>query len=84
MRRITVSLPDALGQALHREADRRHVSVSEVTRAALAQYLGLAESMSRELPVAAVGRSGRHSTARDMEQLLEREWDDVLGHSQSV
>jgi hypothetical protein len=25
---------------------------------------------------AAVGRSGHHTTARDMEELLAREWDD--------
>jgi hypothetical protein len=29
----------------------------------------------RELPFAAVGRSGKHTTGRGMEQLLEDAWD---------
>ena len=80
MRRTTVSLPDELAQALDREARRRHASASEVTRTALAQHLGLAQSEPRELAVADLGRSGHHSTARDMERLLELEWDDVPRH----
>jgi Arc/MetJ-type ribon-helix-helix transcriptional regulator len=79
MRRTTVSLPDDLAQALDREARRRHASASEVTRAALAEHLGLVQSEPRELAFADLGRSGRRSTARDMERLLEQEWDDVSG-----
>jgi Arc/MetJ-type ribon-helix-helix transcriptional regulator len=79
MRRTTVSLPDDLAQALDREARRRHASVSEVTRTALAEHLGLVSSEPRELAFADLGRSGHHSTARDMERLLEQEWDDVTG-----
>ncbi|HXN39591.1 MAG TPA: CopG family transcriptional regulator [Solirubrobacteraceae bacterium] len=79
MKRTTVSLPDDLAQALDREAQIRHSSVSEVTRTALAQHLGLAQGEPRELDFAAVGHSGHHNTARDMEQLLEQEWDDVPG-----
>jgi metal-responsive CopG/Arc/MetJ family transcriptional regulator len=81
MRRTTVSLPDDLAQALNREAQRRHSSASEVTRDALAQHLGLVQDEPRELAFADLGRSGHHSTARDMEQLLEQEWDDVPGRS---
>ena len=80
MRRTTVSLPDELAQALDREARRRHASASEVTRTALAQHLGLAQSEPRELAFADLGRSGHHSTARDMERLLELEGDDVPRH----
>jgi Arc/MetJ-type ribon-helix-helix transcriptional regulator len=80
MRRTTISLPDDLAQALDREAHRRHTSASEVTRTALTQHLGLAQSEPRELAFADLGRSGHRSTARDMEQLLEREWDDVPRH----
>jgi len=76
MKRTTISLPDDLAQALGREARRRHASASEVTRAALQEHLGMAPGRPRSLPFAAVGRSGQHSTARDMEQLLEREWDE--------
>jgi metal-responsive CopG/Arc/MetJ family transcriptional regulator len=46
MQRTTVSLPDDLAQALDREARRRHTSASEVTRAALAQHLGLAQVLA--------------------------------------
>jgi predicted transcriptional regulator len=80
MRRTTVSLPDDLAQALDREARRRHASVSEVTRTALAQHLGPVQSESRELAFADLGHSGHRPTARDMERLLEQEWDDIPGH----
>jgi Arc/MetJ-type ribon-helix-helix transcriptional regulator len=76
MKRTTVSLPDDLALALAREARRRNQSASEITRDALAAHLGLAAGKPREVPFAAVGRSGHHSTARDMEELLAREWDD--------
>ncbi|HYM44758.1 MAG TPA: CopG family transcriptional regulator [Solirubrobacteraceae bacterium] len=79
MKRTTVSLPDDLAQALDRESRRRHASVSEVTREALAQHLGLASGGPRELPFAALGHSGHRTTARDMEQLLEQEWNDDPG-----
>jgi Arc/MetJ-type ribon-helix-helix transcriptional regulator len=81
MKRTTISLSDDLAQALSREAQRRHASASEVTRTALAQYLGLAEGEPRELPFADLGGSGHRSTARDMERLLEQEWNDVSGRS---
>jgi predicted transcriptional regulator len=79
MKRTTVALPDDLAQALDREARRRHTSASEVTRSALAQHLGLVENQPRELAFADLGRSGHRTTARDMEQLLEQEWNDVPG-----
>ena len=79
MKRTTISLPDDLAQALNREAQRQRVAVSEVARVALANHLGLSGSAPRELRFAALGRSGRHTTARDMEQLLEREWDELAG-----
>jgi predicted transcriptional regulator len=79
MKRTTVTLPDDLAQALDREAQRRRSSASEVTRSALAQHLGLTQSQPRELAFADLGHSGHRTTARDMEQLLEQEWDDVSG-----
>jgi Arc/MetJ-type ribon-helix-helix transcriptional regulator len=81
MKRTTISLPDELAQALDREARRSHTSASEVTRTALAKHLGLVPGKDRELPFAGLGRSGHRTTARDMEQLLEQEWDDVTGRS---
>lgn len=80
MKRTTVSLPDDLARALDREARRQHSSASEVTRTALAQHLGLVQSGLRELAFADLGRSGHRTTARDMEELLEQEWNDVPGH----
>jgi Arc/MetJ-type ribon-helix-helix transcriptional regulator len=76
MKRTTVSLPDDLAAALAREARRRNQSASEITRDALAQHLGMAAGERRDVPFAAVGRSGHRHTARDMEELLAREWDD--------
>jgi Arc/MetJ-type ribon-helix-helix transcriptional regulator len=76
MKRTTVSLPDDLAATLAREAHRRNVSASEITRDALAQHLGLAGDRPRDLPFAAVGRSGQLNTARDMEELIAREWDE--------
>jgi predicted transcriptional regulator len=75
MKRTTVSLPDDLAGALKREARRRHLSASALTREALERHLGLAAETSRKLPFAALGRSGHRTTARDMEELLVREWD---------
>jgi len=81
MKRTTISLPDELAQALEREARRSHTSASEVTRSALSKHLGLVPGETRALPFAELGRSGHRTTARDMEQLLEQEWDDVTGRS---
>jgi Ribbon-helix-helix protein, copG family len=79
MKRTTITLPDELAQALAREARRRAVPVSRVARDALAKELGFASHGPRELPFAALGASGHRSTARDMEQLLEQEWNDAPG-----
>ena len=76
MRRTTISLPDELADALEREARRRSLPASAIARDALSDYLGIGRAgEQRELPFAAVGRSGQNSTARDMEELLEREWN---------
>jgi predicted transcriptional regulator len=76
MRRTTISLPDDLAEALDREARRRSVPVSAVARDALADHLGFGTAEDhRELPFAAVGRSGKRTTARNMEKLIEQEWD---------
>lgn len=76
MKRTTISLPDDLAQSLQREARRRDISTSELTRQALRQHLGLTPGHARALPFAAIGRSGHTNTAREMEALLEHEWDE--------
>lgn len=77
MKRTTVSLPDDVAGALGREARRRNVSASEIAREALAKHLGLVPGERRDVPFAALGHSGHRTTARDMEELLAREWDDA-------
>jgi predicted transcriptional regulator len=77
MKRTTISLPDDLAVALEREARRRALPVSAVARDALARYLGFGEASDRKkLPFAAIGGSGRNTTARDMEELLHAEWNE--------
>lgn len=75
MKRTTISLPDDLADALGREARRRERSASEIARQALSTHLGLTGTARRELPFAGVGRSGGGTTARELEDQLEREWD---------
>lgn len=73
MKRTTISLPDELAGAMTREARRRHLPVSQIAREALEARYGLTEGR-RTIPFAAIGRSGQHTTARDAEAILAREW----------
>jgi Arc/MetJ-type ribon-helix-helix transcriptional regulator len=73
MRRTTISLPDDLAEILEREAQRRHLSVSEVVRAALLEHLAISSGKKR-LAFVGIGKSGTKHTARDAEQILEKEW----------
>jgi predicted transcriptional regulator len=75
MKRTTISLPDDLAAALEREAGRRRVPVSQVAREAIEDRLGRGAGGKRQLPFVALGRSGHRSTARDLEAILEAEWD---------
>lgn len=82
MKRTTISLPEDLADALEREARRRSVPASAIARDALADYLGVGDASDRrQLPFAAVGRSGHRTTARDMEELLAVEWNERAGRS---
>ncbi|MBI4305394.1 MAG: CopG family transcriptional regulator [Chloroflexi bacterium] len=74
MKRTTISLPDNLAAALDREARRRGVPVSQVAREAIEARLGQTAGRPRKLPFAALGRSGHHSTARNLEKILQAEW----------
>ena len=73
MTRTTFSLPDDLATLLAREARRRETSVSDIVRRAVESFIGTS-SGRRELPFAALGRSGRRHTARDAEKILTAEW----------
>ena len=74
MKRTTLMLPDDLALAIEREARRRSCSVAKVTREALQERFGSAPEGSRPVPFADLGRSDHRHTARDMENLLDREW----------
>jgi hypothetical protein len=75
MKRTTISLPDDLAAVVARVADRRGTSVSQLTREALEEHLGLTATAPRALPFASLGGSGVRTTARDVEEILAREWD---------
>ncbi|HZI91396.1 MAG TPA: CopG family transcriptional regulator [Thermoleophilaceae bacterium] len=79
MKRTSLSLDDDTALALEREARRRGTSVSQVARDALAEQFGLTGGGPRKLPLAALGRSGRRHTARDLEDELAAEWDRAGG-----
>jgi metal-responsive CopG/Arc/MetJ family transcriptional regulator len=71
MKRITISLPEELGSAVEREARRRRVPVSQVIRERLeAKWDG----QKRQIPFAAIGRSGTHDTSENIDAILAREW----------
>ena len=73
MKRTTISMPDDLALAVEREARRRATSVSEVAREALATHLGLAGT-AKPIPFANLGRSGTRHTARQLDDLIAKEW----------
>ena len=79
MKRTTVSLPDDLAAAVSRAADRRRVSVSELTREALAAHLGIGGAGKRRLGFAKLGASGKRNTSRDVEKILDAEWGRARG-----
>ncbi len=71
MKRTTVKLPDDLDARLRHEAERRGITVSELTREAIEHHLGGAR---RRLSAAAAGRSGRDDIAVRIEEILAEEW----------
>jgi hypothetical protein len=73
MKRITIVVPDELNALLQQEWRRRDVSLAEVVRTALEAYL-LEPNTSRQLPFAALGRSGRRDISERVEEILAEEW----------
>src|SRR5438309_11928437 len=69
MRRTTVKLPDELDARLRHEAERRGMTVSELTRQAIETHL--VEGGKRRLGVA--GRSGRSDVSHRIEEILRSE-----------
>ena len=70
MRRTTVKLPDELDARLRHEAERRHMTISELTREAIETHLG---GPHRRLGAAGAGRSGRSDISERIEEILRDE-----------
>lgn len=70
MRRTTVMLPDDLDLRLRREAARRAMTISEVTREAIERHVG---GPPRRLRAAGAGRSGRDDISERIEEILAAE-----------
>lgn len=77
MKRITVVFSDELARLIELEARRSNRSAAQVIREAVASHLRGEGKEPKRLPFAALGRSGRHDTAREAEAILEREWGDA-------
>ena len=76
MKRTTVKLPDDLDARLRHEAQRRGMTVSELTREAIAQHLDHPTGR-RRLGAAAAGRSGRSDVSERIEEILASEAAEV-------
>ena len=74
MKRTTVLLPDDLAVRLELRRGHMRVSTSELLRRALEAYLAPPPGIGREISFAGIGRSGTRQTARQAEEILEREW----------
>ena len=78
MKRTTVSLPDDLALVAAREARRRGVSLSEVTRQALTEHLRLVPDERRRMPFGKLGRSGHTDTSERVDEILAHGWIDSI------
>jgi predicted transcriptional regulator len=70
MVRTTVKISEELDARLRHEAERRGLTISEITREALEAHLG---GRRRVLHAVGAGNSGYRDTARRMEELLAEE-----------
>jgi len=82
MKRATIVLPDELATLIEREGRRRGVPVATIVRDALDDYFS-----ARRASAAITGgdRSDGMQTARDMEEILSREWtyERIMGVADS-
>jgi len=72
MKRTTVKLPDDLDARLRHEADRRGVTISDLTREAIEAHLG-ERGGRRALLAAGAGRSGAGDISVRIEEILRAE-----------
>lgn len=76
MKRTTVKLPDELDALLRHEAARRGVTISELTREAIDNYLVMCDRHHRRrLLAAGAGRSGQADVSERIEEILAAEVD---------
>jgi predicted transcriptional regulator len=73
MKRTTVKLPDDLDARLRHEAERRGVTISELTREAIEAHLGGGGNGRRRLLAAGAGRSGLSNVSERIEEILRAE-----------
>jgi len=72
MKRTTVLVDDDLLRQLREIAKRENLSVSEVTRKALHDYVRRRRPRRSRLSLVGVGRSGRKDVAERSEELLKK------------
>jgi predicted transcriptional regulator len=72
MKRTTVKLPEELDARLRHEAQRRQVTLSEITREAIEAHLG-GPRPRRHLLAAGVGHSGFSDVSERIEEILRAE-----------
>ena len=70
MQRTTIKLPDRVDTILRHEAQRRAITISEITREAIETHLGLRD---RRLGAARAGRSGRTDNSVRIKEILASE-----------
>jgi predicted transcriptional regulator len=73
MIRTTVKLPEELDAKLRHEAQRRGITISEITREAIEAHLG-ARPGRRRLRAAGAGASGRSDVSERIEEILAAEF----------
>ena len=72
IRRTTVKIPESLDARLRHEAERRGVTISDISREALEAYL-VGTRGRRRLGAAGAGRSGRSDVSERIEEILAAE-----------
>lgn len=72
MKRTTVFADDEVMRHLREIAKRENLSVSEVTRKALHEYVRRRRSRRSRLSLVGIGRSGRKDVAERAEELLSK------------
>ncbi len=70
-----MKLPDELDARLRHEAERRGMTISELTREAIESYLGV--QPQRRFASRAAGSSGRSDISERIEEILREEWGEV-------